>query len=108
MVRPAGRERGSGMLKVTVVALALVLLFVAPAFATEFRVGKSASVESGEVIDDDLFIAGNSVLVAGKVTGDVMAAGETVRVTGPVGGSVMAAGRDVRVTGEVGWCPVHS
>ncbi len=88
------------MLRITV-ALVLVLLLATPVFATEYRVGKSASVESGEVIEDDLFIAGNSVLVAGKVSGDVIAAGETVRVTGPVSGSVMAAGRDVRVTGEV-------
>ena len=89
------------MLKIGAFILCLVLLAVAPALATEFRVGKAASVESGEIIDDDLFIAGNSVLVAGKVTGDVLAAGQTVRVTGPVGGSVMAAGRDVRVTGDV-------
>jgi cytoskeletal protein CcmA (bactofilin family) len=65
-------------------------------------VGKSVSVEVGEVIDDDLFVAANSVHIAGQVTGDVFAAGESVRVTGEVDGSVFAAGRDVRVTAEVG------
>ena len=81
--------------------LCLMLLVSSPVLATEFRVGKSVSIAVDEVIDDDLLVAANSVLIAGKVTGDVFAAGQTVRVTGPVGGSVMAAGRDVRVTGDV-------
>jgi len=79
----------------------LLIAAIAPAYATEFRSGDSVSVEPGEVIDDDLFIAGSSVTVAGTVTGDVLAAGQVVRITGPVGGSVMAAGQDVRVTGDV-------
>jgi cytoskeletal protein CcmA (bactofilin family) len=85
------------------VALAVYLIVwaVAPGWATEFRAGKTVSIEPNEVIDDDLFAAGSSVLIAGRVTGDVFAAGDSVRVTGPIGGSVMAAGRDVRVTGNV-------
>ena len=79
----------------------LLIAAIAPAYATEFRSGDSVSVEPGEVIDDDLFIAGNSVTIAGAVTGDILAAGQAVRITGPVGGSVMAAGQDVRVTGDV-------
>jgi cytoskeletal protein CcmA (bactofilin family) len=87
--------------KTALVVLCLLALFVAPAFATEFRTGKAITIGADEVIDDDLMAAGSSVVIAGKVTGDVLAAGQTVRVTGPVGGSVMAAGQDVIVTGDV-------
>jgi len=89
------------MIRTFAMSLALSLFLVSPSAATEFRTGENISVEPGEIIDDDLFIAGTSVLVAGKVTGDVLAAGQNVRVTGPVGGSVMAAGMDVRVTSDV-------
>jgi cytoskeletal protein CcmA (bactofilin family) len=88
-------------MKTVLVALCLLALFVAPAWATEFRTGKAVTIGADEVIDDDLMAAGNSVVVQGKVTGDVLAAGHTVRVTGPVGGSVMAAGQNVVVTGDV-------
>ncbi len=81
--------------------LCLLITATGPAWATEFRSGETVSVEPGEVIDDDLFVAGSNVTVAGTVTGDLLAAGQAVRITGPVGGSVMAAGQDVRVTGDV-------
>ncbi len=88
-------------MKTALVVLCLLTLFVAPAFATEFRTGNTITVGADEVIDDDLMAAGGSVVIQGKVTGDVLAAGQTVRVTGPVGGSVMAAGQNVIVTGDV-------
>ncbi len=81
--------------------LLCLLLSAAPAGATVFRAADTVTIDPGETIDDDLFVAGTSVLVAGTVTGDVLAAGDTVRVTGPVGGTVLAGGRDVRVTGDV-------
>jgi len=87
--------------RISALIFCLLITGGAPACATEFRSGDAASVEPGEVIDDDLFIAGTSVTIAGAVTGDVLAAGQAVRITGPVGGSVMAAGQDVRVTGDV-------
>ncbi len=88
-------------MKAALFVICLVLALALPAYATEFRTGRSITVGADEVIDDDLMAAGNSVFIAGKVTGDVLAAGQTVRVTGPVGGSVMAAGQDVVVTGDV-------
>jgi len=89
------------MTRTVALAVCLIVWVVAPGWATEFRAGKTVSIEPNEVIEDDLFAAGSSVLIAGRVTGDVFAAGDSVRVTGPIGGSVMAAGRDVRVTGAV-------
>jgi len=104
-VRRTARWPGAAKRRANVRTSALIVCLltaaIAPGYATEFRSGDSVSVEPGEVIDDDLFIAGNSVTIAGTVTGDILAAGQAVRITGPVGGSVMAAGQDVRVTGDV-------
>lgn len=87
--------------KVWLLVVALTLGAAAPLWATEFRTGQEVTIETDEVIDDDLFVAGSDVLVAGHVTGDVIGAGGTVCVTGRVDGSVMAAAADARVTGEV-------
>ena len=104
-VRRTARWPGAAKRRANVRTSALIVCLltaaIAPGYATEFRSGDSVSVEPGEVIDDDLFVAGNSVTIAGTVTGDILAAGQAVRITGPVGGSVMAAGQDVRVTGDV-------
>ena len=88
-------------MRIASMAFCLLIAAAASAGATEFRTGHTVSVAAEEVIDDDLFIAGTNVKVAGEVTGDLLAAGRMVRLTGPVGGTVMAAGEDVRVTGDV-------
>jgi len=81
--------------------ICFIALVCSPVWATEFRTGRDVSISSDEVINDDLFAAANSVLIAGRVEGDVFAAGQTVRITGPVAGSVMAAGGYVEVADEV-------
>jgi len=90
------------MLRMAGWCLVLVLAVCPAVWATEFRNGEVVSVEADEVIDDDLFVAGGSVSIAGRVEGDVVAAGQSVRVTGPVEGSVMVVGQQVEVASEVG------
>lgn len=80
----------------------LVLLLALPAGALEVRSGQRVHITAGETIDDDLYIAGNEIVVDGTVTGDLIVAGGTVRVVGPVGGDVIAAGREVELRGSVG------
>ena len=85
-------------------AVAGVLIMTSPISALALvRSGEQmAWVEAGEIIDDDLFIAGNTVVVEGTVMGDVYAAGNNVRITGNVTGDVFAAGGTVDVSGNVG------
>jgi cytoskeletal protein CcmA (bactofilin family) len=71
------------------------------ASAAEVRNGPAAVVAPGETLDDDLFAAGQTVTVAGRVTGDVFAAGQTVVVTGTVDGDLIAAAQQVVVDGAV-------
>jgi hypothetical protein len=67
---------------------ALALAFASPARAAEIITGDTAVLAAGEVVDDDLFIAGQSVRIEGTVNGDVFAAGNTVEVTGTIEGNL--------------------
>jgi hypothetical protein len=85
-------------------ALTLVLtLTVTPtAYAGKYIEGSpDAVLEAGRTIDDDLFIGGEDVLVAGNVNGDLFAFGENVVISGKVEGNVFTAGNTVTVSGEI-------
>ena len=58
-------------------------------------------VEEGEVIDDDLFIASDTVEINGVVNGDVFAGGSVVKVNGTVNGSLAVGAQTVQVNGTV-------
>ncbi|MFC1980316.1 hypothetical protein ACFLVS_05685 [Chloroflexota bacterium] len=84
------------------VVVALVTIFAAvPVLAAELRSGDTVTVDSGEVIDEDLYIAGRNIVVNGTINGDLIAAGETITVNGTVNGSVMAASATVNINGNV-------
>ena len=79
----------------------LVLAVPGTAFASEVRNGSAAVVAPGETLDDDLFATGQTVTIAGRVTGDVYAAGGTVVVTGTLDGDLIAAAQQVVIDGTV-------
>ena len=69
--------------RVTLVMVLMAILLLAgasPAMAGEYIEGKpDAVLEADETVEDDLFIGGNDVLVAGVVEGDLY----VESVTGP-------------------------
>ena len=73
------------------------------AHAAEFRYEEdgTVTVDAGETIDDTVFLAGKTAIVAGVVDGDVFAGAERVEVSGTVRGNVYAGGQSVSITGEV-------
>jgi len=84
----------------------LVTVFAAvPVLAAELRYelrqGDTLTIAKGEVIDEDLYIAGSNIIVDGTINGDLIAAGRTITVNGTVNGSIMAAGGTVNINGEV-------
>jgi hypothetical protein len=84
------------------ITVLLTLLVSTTLVLAEYRTSTgSAAVESGEVIDDDLFIAGDTVTISGTVNGDVFAAGANIIVDGIINGDVYAAGGGLTVTGTV-------
>lgn len=82
----------------------IVLLWVPlPAVAAERSVSDVVLVDSGAVIDDDLYAAGNRVVILGRVDGDlIVSAFEDVTIAGEVRGDVIGVAGSVVVTGSVG------
>ncbi|HSJ28969.1 MAG TPA: hypothetical protein VLB67_12215 [Acidimicrobiia bacterium] len=102
-----------------VIAGALTVTFPIPAVAQRVQ-SSVVLVRADDVIAEDLYAAGNTIVVSGliegdlvavafdairidgTVRGDVVAVANRVEITGTVEGSVRAAGREVIVDGEVG------
>jgi cytoskeletal protein CcmA (bactofilin family) len=82
--------------------LVLLLVVSSPVQAAEVLSGPTVSVAEGEVINDDVYATGGSVVVKGTINGDLVAAGGNVSVEGTVTGDVIAAGGNVNITGTVG------
>jgi hypothetical protein len=87
------------------VALTLLsgLTLASPAPAAEIRSVEDGTVEIGanEHVDDDVFMSGDTVIVAGVVDGDVFAAGESVELTGEVNGNVYSAAERLTISAKV-------
>jgi hypothetical protein len=91
-------------LRQVVVWLALAALLgvlTVPAAALELRSGRSPHIAQADVIDDDLYVAGGTVSVAGRVRGDLVAVGGTVVARGEVDGDILGAGGTIEVLGPV-------
>lgn len=79
------------------------LLFFAPkTFAKVVTKEKGVvTVAKNEIINDDLFIAGESVEIYGTVNGDVYAAGGSVKIDGVINGDLHAGGGSIYVGGKI-------
>ncbi len=83
------------------IAFLLTLLGASVAHAADFRTDTSITIGEGEVIDDDLYLLGTTLIVNGTVNGDVFAAGTTIEINGTVNGNVSLAATDVTINGTV-------
>jgi cytoskeletal protein CcmA (bactofilin family) len=84
-----------------IAVLFVLLALPAQAFAAELRNGTAVAVGPTETIDDDVLAAGQTVTIAGHVTGDVYAWAQTVVVSGTIDGDLLAAGQTVVVDGTI-------
>jgi len=87
---------------VLIVVVGTVWAAVSPVVALDTRTGPQARVGQGEVVDDDLYVAGGQVSMDGRVRGDLLAAGGRVRVRGQVDGDILAVGGTIEISGPVG------
>ncbi|MBU0618666.1 polymer-forming cytoskeletal protein [Patescibacteria group bacterium] len=79
-----------------------LVLFLAPSVRAEvISSKKEAVVAKEEVIDDDLFVTGESVIIEGTINGDLYAVGQNIKISGTVNGDVVAAGGTLEITGEI-------
>jgi cytoskeletal protein CcmA (bactofilin family) len=89
-------------LAIIIVVTLLMIFTTMPVWAFDARSGMSITVASEEVVEDDLYVAGEAIIIDGTINGDLWAAGNTITVNGIVNGSVMAAGRIVDINGDIG------
>lgn len=81
--------------------LVLTIGFSAVATARAVEFDHDGLVEEGEVIDDDLFISGDTIEINGTVNGDVFAGGSVVLVNGTINGSLATGAQSVYINGSV-------
>jgi cytoskeletal protein CcmA (bactofilin family) len=79
----------------------LVIFIAAPALAFDLRQGESVTVSSGEVVNDDLYIAGGDIVIDGTLNGDIFAIGRSITVNGRVDGGVSFGGQTATINGEI-------
>jgi len=88
---------------IATLTLLLLMVFTAvPVLAFDARSGDTITLASGEVVNDDLYVAADTITIDGTVNGDLWAGGRTVIVNGAVNGSITAAGQTVNISGDVG------
>lgn len=81
--------------------LMLLFVLVPPALAIGTRFDTRTYVGKDETINDDLVLAGDSVVIDGTVNGDVFAFAESVIINGRIDGNLVTAGNTVEVRGTV-------
>jgi cytoskeletal protein CcmA (bactofilin family) len=89
------------MFGIAAVVLLLITSLVTPAMAGETRQGQRVTVAANEVIPDDLYCFGETIIIDGTVKGDLVAAGSEIRINGTVEGDVLAAARTIIINGVV-------
>jgi cytoskeletal protein CcmA (bactofilin family) len=67
----------------------------------KIRSGEQIVVPAGETVPHDLYAAGGTVRIEGRVEGDVVAAAGEVDVSGTVTGDVLTAGGTTMILGQV-------
>ncbi len=87
--------------------LAILLFIVGLIFALAPALVKAAAANDvylakGVVHEGNFYARGNTVEIAGAVTGDVITAAKNLIIKGPVGGDIIAVASNVRVLGPVG------
>jgi cytoskeletal protein CcmA (bactofilin family) len=82
--------------------LILIGLTVAtPLQGMESRSGEQVFIPSDEVVEDDLYVAGETITIDGTVSGDLVAAGRVITLNGTVEGDMIAAGQAIAINGTV-------
>lgn len=91
-------------MKKTSAAIFLLGLLALPmgVLAFEAKTGSSVYVEKNQVVEGNLYAAGQSITIEGRVTGDVICAGQTVTIKGRVDGDVICAGQSIIADGDIG------
>ena len=89
-------------LRLMIIAIASLALMAPQAvLAFEIMADESVVVARNQVIDGNLYAAGNNISIDGNVQGDVICGGQNIVINGNVDGSVICVGQSILVNGVV-------
>ena len=85
------------------VFMLLLIVITIPVQAFESKSGDTVIIEEGEVVEDDLYVSGNTIEIRGTIKGDLVAAGSLIVIdkTGIVEGDLLAGGQGIVINGTV-------
>lgn len=88
----------------SLVILVLILLGMlsAPRSLLAQSIVRGESLDSGEVIDNDVIMFGDDVQLAGTVKGNAFITGSNITIDGDIEGSLFAIGQRITINGSVG------
>lgn len=96
------RLRQIGLFLVAALLLPLLVALVAtPSWSADMTEQKSVTIGAQEVINDDLYLAADSITIDGTVKGDAVLAASQITINGTVEGDLVAAGRIITINGTV-------
>lgn len=99
MVYPQNKWKRA--LFVILVLLGGVFSLVSPARAQGIEITFEDSIAAGQVVANDIVLAGTRVNIDGSVEGDALAVGTVVEINGDITGSLVAVGQNVVINGTV-------
>ncbi|MFC1905558.1 hypothetical protein ACFLXL_01980 [Chloroflexota bacterium] len=85
----------------SMLAVLLTATIAVPVMAADMRGGESITIDSGEVVNGDLYAAGGDIIINGTVNGDVWAAGRNITINGNINGAVTAAAQVITLNGSI-------
>jgi len=89
------------IMKKAIIIGCFTLLLPLAASAYSVKNGDSVYVPKDEVIEGNLYAAGSSLVIDGKVTGDIICAGQSININGKIGGNLRLVGNTINFNGQV-------
>ena len=83
-----------------ILVVLVTAIFPFSSYAAQFEKGDYI-LETESIIEDDLYIAGDNVMIKGVVDGDLVIFGQNVTVDGTVTGDLYAFGNTVSIAGSI-------
>ena len=96
------RGRSLRIASIGLLVFLLAAITAVPVLAFDSRTGDLVTVGSEEEVLGDLYAAGRSVTVTGKISDGLYAAGQTVTIGGTIDGGATIGGQTVTLAGIVG------
>ncbi|MDJ0677524.1 MAG: polymer-forming cytoskeletal protein [Calothrix sp. MO_167.B42] len=79
----------------------LLLIGIPPALSINAIADKQITITADQIIDDDLYLSGETLTIDGTIKGDAVLSGKIITVNGTVDGDLIAAGQTITINGTV-------